>query len=147
MAKLLKGLCYTAAFVILAAVILAWIGAPSKEEQAQAAQDVAAIAARANIADVVLAGSESRGKIVMKLQNNHREFMEAIAASGDLNASARQIHLVEASPMATHDLDIATTLDGQRKDLTSALNRWNAEYNRPTTQQSPKSARSSRSTD
>jgi hypothetical protein len=133
MAKLLKGLCYTAAFVILAGVILAWIGTPSKEEQVQDAQVLAAMTARANIADVVLAGSENRDKIARKdfPLADFENRLDALKSSSALDASARQIQMVEASPMATHDLDIATTLDEQRKDLASALNSWNAKYNRP----------------
>jgi hypothetical protein len=116
--------------VLIALAVLVLVVFLSVRGQNQNVPDaaVAAVAPPVDIAGLVLDSSDSRNKIAMRLEKKGDR--DALTSSLALDESALQIRRVDASGFAGHNMDTAIALDGQKKDLAAAFNRWNAKYNR-----------------
>lgn len=80
-----------------------------------------------HVVDEVLASSASRYKRAEKIEKKGGS-RDAFTASVALDQSANQILRVEASGFADHNMDLAISLDRQKKDLRAQLTNWNVMY-------------------
>jgi hypothetical protein len=117
--------------VLIALAVLVLVVFLSIRGQNANVPETPAIAATApvDIAGIVLDSSDGRIKTALKIERKDHD-RSALTAALALDESAQQIRRVEASGFADHNMDTAIALDGQKKDLASALNRWNDEYHK-----------------